>query len=210
MRCFFCVFLLFVFCFFVFPTLLSAQFERIDNVLREIDTQKDPIQLTRLHFELSMLLDSVISGVAYDNGFKVKMEASLAQGTETLGDYFVGKNSLDSAKLFYVRAKDSYERLDSLFNYAQIAMRLGNINLAQDNHIDALRLYQECFEIAEGEAFNSLIPHLYNNLGLLYKQIGDYDDALANFAKSYSLFKKMVMRLIQFTHFLIRHLCKAS
>jgi tetratricopeptide (TPR) repeat protein/DNA-binding CsgD family transcriptional regulator len=188
MKGFFCSFLI------LFSTLLSAQFGRIDHVLHEIDTQKDPIQLTRLHGELSMLLDSVsgtvpLSGVAYDKGFKVEMEVSLAHGTEKLGDYFVGKNSLDSAKFFYVRAKDSYKRLDSLFNYAQIIMRLGNINLAQDNHIDALRLYQECFEIAEDEAFNALIPHLYNNLGLLYKQIGDYDDALANFEKAYSLFK---------------------
>ena len=48
-------------------------------------------------------------------------------------------------------------------------MRLGNINLAQKNHIEALILYQECLGISKENNFITLIPHLYNNIGLIYK-----------------------------------------
>ena len=67
-------------------------------------------------------------------------------------------------------------------------MRLGNVNLAQNKYIEALKLYQECLEISDRNNFVSLIPHLYNNMGLVYKQIEDYDDAEANFQNAYSLF----------------------
>lgn len=179
--------------FILLTSLLLSQASKIDIVLTEINSQNDPVRLEELYDELSILLDnpngrSFLKDTIYGDDSKADFNESFAKGTEKLGDYFIARNNLDSAKVFYIKAREFYVRLDDLFNHAQITMRLGNINLAQSNHIKALKLYQECFEIAEEKEFNSLIPHLYNNLGLLYKQIGDYNDALANFEEAYSLF----------------------
>jgi tetratricopeptide (TPR) repeat protein len=188
MRIFFCSIII------LFSSLLLPQDGKTGNIIREINTQNDLDAIKNINGKLSILLDYtnnvLLSGdVANYEYLELSLEVDLAHAVDKLGDYFIHKNSLDSAKIFYAIAKKHYIRLDSLFNNAQITMRLGNINLAQNNHIEALRLYQDCFKIAEENEFNSLIPHLYNNLGLLYKQIGDYDDALANFEKAYSLFK---------------------
>jgi len=107
-----------------------------------------------------------------------------------LGGVFIKQNNLDSAKVYYTEAKNLYSQIDSLFAFTQNTMRIGNINLAQNNHIEALKIYQECISISNENNFESLIPHLYNNIGLVYKQIEDFDDAKNNFEVAYKLFLK--------------------
>lgn len=107
-----------------------------------------------------------------------------------LGGFFIRQNNLDSAKVYYTQAKNLYTQIDSLFALTQNTMRIGNINLAQNNHIEALKIYQECLSISNENNFESLIPHLYNNIGLVYKQIEDFEDAKNNFEEAYKLFLK--------------------
>ncbi|WP_223032155.1 tetratricopeptide repeat protein [Hanstruepera marina] len=111
-----------------------------------------------------------------------------AELSAQLGRVYVMQNNLDSAKVYYSQARNIYRKTDSLFAYTQNTMRLGNINLAQNNHIEALKIYQECLSVSNENNFKSLIPHLYNNIGLVYKQIEDFDDAKNNFQEAYKLF----------------------
>ena len=120
--------------------------------------------------------------------YEAKSYVEKGQQSAELGRYYIMQNNLDSAKVYYNQARNIFQQTDSLFAYTQNTMRLGNINLAQNNHIDALKLYQECLKLSRENEFKSLIPHLYNNIGLVYKQIEDFDDAKNSFEEAYKLF----------------------
>ncbi len=174
---------------------LFTQNRQIDSLLKVLDYQKDQQKQSVLYLELSKIsrdfdLDSAIgfANKSYSLAKTLNYQLGIAQSTAKLGSYYIFQNNLDSAKIYYSRAKNAFKQLDSVFSYAQNIMRLGNINLAQNNHIEALKLYQECLDISSENDYSSLMPHLYNNMGLLYKQIEDYDDAQTNFQKAYDLF----------------------
>ena len=67
-------------------------------------------------------------------------------------------------------------------------MRLGNINLAQNNHINALKLYQECLTISKENSYKTLIPHLYNNIGYCINKLRTMMMLKHNFKEAYKLF----------------------
>lgn len=179
--------------FFVIPS--QGQNREIDSLLKVLNVEPNPQQQSLLYVDISeeFRIVNIDSAIIYAiKGYRIanamNFELGIAKSSAKLGSYYISKNNLDTAKVYYAQAKKAFQQIDSTFSYAQNTMRLGNINLAQNNHIEALRLYQESLEISKGNNYSSLMPHLYNNMGLLYKQIEDYDDAQANFDKAYNLF----------------------
>lgn len=173
----------------------NSQITQKDIILQLLKSSTDNRDKTILYSRLSKLyeIESIDSSIYFANkGYQISKSINysigIAENSSDLGYYYALKNNLDSSKINYNRAKEYFYKTDSLFKYTQSSMRLGNVQLAQNNHLEALKLYQECLEISKNSSYNSLIPHLYNNMGLLYKQIEDYDDALTNFEKAYNLF----------------------
>jgi len=173
----------------------NSQITQKDSILQLLKSSTDNRDKTILYSRLSKLyeIESIDSSIYFANkGYQISKSidynVGIAENSSDLGYYYVLKNNLDSSKINYNRAKEYFYKTDSLFKYTQSSMRLGNVQLAQNNHLEALKLYQECLKISKNSSYNSLIPHLYNNMGLLYKQIEDYDDALANFEEAYNLF----------------------
>lgn len=115
--------------------------------------------------------------------FAIKAEypIGLAENYAVLGDLFVSINQLDSARANYRQAGRIFKELGQGFDYAQVSMIIGNIHLAQNKYVEAQKTYLEALQIAERENLTLIRAHLNNNLGVLYMDIEDYDDA-----KSYS------------------------
>ena len=133
------------------------------------------------------------SAIFYANkGLQYAEQHQLAKGVgenlAKLGDIYVRKNLLDQARVYYTRSLEFYTEEEHPFDHAQISMIIGNIHLAQSKYIDALQTYQASLDLAEEHGFEELIPHLYNNIGNLYLDIEDLDDALSNFNRAYELF----------------------
>lgn len=181
--CLFCV----LFCY-----TQNRQIDSVSNVLKNTSEDNNKtflyIQLSKLYKTID--IDSAIYYAELGNKLAETLNFNLgkAETAANLGDCYVIQNNLDEAKLQYINARLLFKETDSLFKYTQNTMRLGNINLAQNNHIEALKLYQECLNISKDNNYKTLLPHLYNNTGLLYKQIEDYDDAQSNFQNAYQLF----------------------
>lgn len=186
----------FIFIILLFHSYVNfAQVDSIDSVKQAIENSKQQKQKSILYKELALLYEKteIDSSIYYANkGYElarsINYKVGIAENASQLGYFLVLKNDLNSSKKYYKTARQNYFETDSVFKYAQSSMRLGNINLAQSNPIDALKLYQECLNISEDKGFSSLKPHLYNNIGLVYKQIEDYEDALTNFQTAYNLF----------------------
>ncbi len=172
-----------------------SQEKRVDSIKLLIDQSQNSEQKILQYSNLSEAFktSNLDSAIYYAKGGLKLSESSnfkigTAQLSANLGSYYIKQNNLDSAKVNYSRARDNFRDTDSLFSYTQNTMRLGNINLAQNNHIEALKLYQECLTISRDNLYHTLIPHLYNNIGLVYKQIEEFDDAKDNFNQAYNLF----------------------
>ncbi len=173
----------------------NSQNIKKDSILKLINSTEDFSQQSLFYSQLSKLynskdIDSAIyyskKGITLANSLNYKL--GIAENSDNLGGYYIKKNNLDSAKIYYYKAKTFFYKTDSLLKYTENTMRLGNINLAQNNHIEALVLYQECLSISKENDFKTITPHLYNNIGLIYKDFEDYDDAQANFQNAYTLF----------------------
>lgn len=111
----------------------------------------------------------------------------LASNYAVLGDLFVVKNELDKAKAYYSKANEYYKN-KNLFEYAQTSMKKANILSAQGKYFEGLQLYQEGLRLSLRNNFKKIIPHLYNNMGVIYFQIDDYEHAFPYFEKAHHFF----------------------
>ncbi len=112
----------------------------------------------------------------------------IAENAAVLGDIYIIEDDLEEARKNYMLSAEYFEKEGKEFDRTQINMILGNICLAQNDYATALNTYQKCLLSAEKYKFQSLIPHLYNNIGIVYLNIEDYDQAEHNFRKAVDLF----------------------
>jgi tetratricopeptide (TPR) repeat protein len=185
----------FIYILLVFSYVGFSQTASLDSIQKLIENTTDPNEKALLMSRKSALfMDRSIDSALYyaKEGFKISKEIRFnfgqAENALALGTAYIRSNRLDSAMTYYEIAKESYKNNDSLFKYAQATMRLGNINLAQNNPISALKLYQESLDLAKAGNYKPLLPHLYNNTGLVYQQIEDYEDAVTSFKMAYDIF----------------------
>ncbi|MFT4534717.1 MAG: DNA-binding CsgD family transcriptional regulator [Saprospiraceae bacterium] len=173
----------------------SSQSTRIDSLVEilegDIDNEKKALlfsDLSRLYKDIN--LDSAIhySTKGFNISNEIHHHVGIAQNATNLGLFNIMKNDLSQAKIFYTQAAENYLKINMLFESTQNKMRIGNINLAQNNYIEAIKIYQECLSVSEEKSFELLLPHLYNNLGLLYLEIEDFNGAQNNFDLANKLF----------------------
>lgn len=120
--------------------------------------------------------------IAYDLG--------MAESAAILGDVYVVSDQLEEARKYYEIAVGHFEKTGLKFDETQVRMILGNIELAQNDYLNALKIYQKCLDVSKQEGFETITPHLYNNIGELYLEIEDHDAAKENFVRAFSLFEK--------------------
>ena len=179
----------------LFSLICSAQPQKRDSIVQDLNNSTHQDSIVLLYSKLAksyekINLDSAIyySQKGYDLALKSRYYLGIAENAANLGLFNILKNDLDQAEVHYASATENYLKANSLFKSIQNKMRIGNINLAQNNHINAIKIYQECLTISKENDFILLLPHLYNNLGLLYLEIEDYDDAQKNFELAHKLF----------------------
>ncbi len=180
------------------PFFSTAQSVAIDSIQDLIRSSEDKNEQSLQYAKLAKayVLSNMDSAVFYaKKGFELSKSNSyeLGQGENlaALGYSYVRMDQLETAKTYYEQAKEFFNDDEHLKTSTQISMILGNINLAQNQFVEALELYQDCLNISKEQNFIEYLPHLYNNLGNLYLQIDDYDDATENYIQASRLFKEI-------------------
>ena len=115
----------------------------------------------------------------------------IAENAASLGDFYVGYDSLDRAKENYILAIVYFKQLKRDYDLANLLKILGNIYLTQGNYSEALLYYSNCQKVSERNNFKDILPHVYNNSGLVYMNTGDNEKALKNLLKAYEVFKEI-------------------
>jgi len=169
-----------------------------DSLLNLIDSTDNPELLSIHYSELSkaFTLDDPGQGIkAAQRGYaladSINSKIGIALNSASLGEIYTNLNQLDSALTYYNKALDQFEALNDLDEYVQIKMIVGNIYLVRSKYIEAQSTYLDCLKICEEIDAQSVIPHLHNNLGVLYMDIEDYKDAKKYFQIAEEGFSKI-------------------
>jgi signal transduction histidine kinase len=119
---------------------------------------------------------------------------SMGKAYTYLGNYYEAKAVLDSAFLNYYRAEKIYTNLDdnislgkTLFNRANLQYYAGDFFGSEKSAINVLRT------IKEEKRVNSTLYDVFNLLGLIYNELGEYDKALAYNNKALSVIDNNVI-----------------
>jgi tetratricopeptide (TPR) repeat protein len=92
-------------------------------------------------------------------------------------DFSSALQLLQRSKDFKLRVGDTYGACNSMVNIARIQRKLGR-------HEEALQIYLECLKITEHNGWIPFNSELYNNIGNIFLDIGDYEKAEYNYKKS--------------------------
>lgn len=187
----------------LFLTLLSAstvfgQDDVIDSISDILNRTTNKVEIANLHAELAKAYKyNNIDTARYfaERGYQLSIEVDynegLVENAATLADIYVIDNKLKDAKEYYSIALEGLSNEENTFDFVQISMIIGNIDLAQNNYIQALQVYQSCLDLAIENHLDHLSPHLYNNLGVLYLAMEEFDDANDYFVKARRLFEDL-------------------
>ena len=175
----------------------TAKGETVDSLLKVLDNTNDNGEQSLIYTRVAKYLqhkqiDSALFyakiGFDFAQNSKHKNNSILAETAATLGDLYTTNNQLNIARDYYVIAIDYFKEAGYLFDATEVSMVLGNIYLSQGIYFKAYKNYQDCLEIALQENYSTITPHLYNNLGVLFLRLKNYEEASKYFHQAYDLF----------------------
>lgn len=120
---------------------------------------------------------------------EIDYDLGIAENAASLGDFYVGYDSLNKAKENYILAIVYFKGLKKDYDLANLLKIVGNIYLTQGNYSEALLYYSNCQKVSERNNFKDILPHVYNNSGLVYMNTGDNEKALKYLLMAYEGFK---------------------
>ncbi|UFH36098.1 tetratricopeptide repeat-containing sensor histidine kinase [Flavobacterium acetivorans] len=114
-----------------------------------------------------------------DKSESAKDSVSIGKAYSYLGDYYVSQMVSDSAFQFYSKAEKIYDSLEDninlgkiLVNKASLQYKAGDFLGAENAVVKALRI------IRKEKRANSIMYDAYNLLGLIFNELGEYDNAI--------------------------------
>lgn len=122
---------------------------------------------------------------------EIDYDLGIAENAASLGDFYVGYDSLSKAKENYILAIVYFKGLKKEYDLANLLKIVGNIYLTQNNYSEALLYYKNCQKVCERNDFTNILPHVYNNTGLVYSNTGENEKALNYLLKAYEGFKEI-------------------
>jgi signal transduction histidine kinase len=97
-----------------------------------------------------------------------------------LGDYYESQAILDSSFQFYYKAEKMYENLGDNINLGKTLINKANLQFKAGDFLGSEKVVFNVLRIIKGEKrVNSILYDAYNLLGLIYGELGEYENAIA-------------------------------
>jgi len=106
------------------------------------------------------------------------------------GDMLVNLGEIDSAKHYYVVARDLSEKINYLYGKYSYTVCIGDLLRYEGHYDSALVLNNQMLEMALESTDELIICKCYGNLGLNYENKGWWETALENYLKSLAIAEK--------------------
>jgi tetratricopeptide (TPR) repeat protein len=181
---------------FIYNSSLFGSESKLDSLLNSLELSQDKQTIVHLYCEIALAyryekLDSafVYANKSYKLSNKLDFNLGIAEAALTLAKLHVTGNDLDQAKKYYIEAADKYLQENKLFEHTRCRMVLGNIELARGQYYEAFEIYDACLPVALENNFEEILPHLYNNTGVVFLELKDYDQALPSLEKAFLMFE---------------------
>jgi signal transduction histidine kinase len=131
-----------------------------------------------------------IAQIVLEKSISSKDSISTAKAYTYLGDYYGSQGVSDSAFLYYFKAEKLFLARKDKYNLAKARL---NKALLQYNESDLLGSEITVFKAlsaVKGEKNNDVVFELYNLLGLIYNELGDYSKSIEIHTKALSTVEK--------------------
>ena len=157
-------------------------------VEKEENTKNKRNNLDKLINNLYALnqLDKVehVSNVLLKEAKKGRDSLSLAKAHRYIGTYFYKKTLLDSSFTHFVEAEKLYLQLKDELNYAVILHKKGHVQIDVGDYFGADISLRKAYSILKNTDNKEKISTLYNSLGIVSKELNEYDRAIDYYNKA--------------------------
>ncbi|MFH4963405.1 tetratricopeptide repeat protein [Gaetbulibacter sp. M235] len=164
---------------------------RIDSLIIKVN-----LQLSSIYYEnRQLILFKKINDENLKVASKIKDSSALAEINFNLGDYYKLFNKSDSAYYYYHKTEKLFKSLKDDYNTTMVLL---NIAVLQKNEKDFIGSEVTSVEaishLNQLEEINSVIKlksYIYNNLGLVFDQLEQYDESIKYHKKAIELKKRL-------------------
>jgi signal transduction histidine kinase len=131
-----------------------------------------------------------------ENSELAKDTISIAKSYTYLGDYYESQAISDSAFLFYYKAEKMYGKIGDNISLGKTLINKANLQYKAGDFLGSEKSVFKVLRIINGNISNNnsnLFYDAYNLLGLIYNELGEYDNAIAYNNKALSVIDNNVM-----------------
>ncbi|MBC5840310.1 tetratricopeptide repeat protein [Flavobacterium sp. F-380] len=129
-----------------------------------------------------------------ENSTEANDSVSIAKAFTYLGNYYESNTSPDSAFIFYNKAERIYDDLKDKMSLGKILFNKANLQYYSGDFLGAEKeVFHVLRTIKEEKQANNILYDSYNLLGILYVELGEYDNAIIYHNKALAIIDDSIM-----------------
>ncbi|MBC7846825.1 MAG: tetratricopeptide repeat protein [Flavobacterium sp.] len=128
-----------------------------------------------------------ISRIVLEKAISNNDSISTAKAYSYLGDYYGAQGVSDSAFLYYFKAEKMYIRLNNNLDLGKTRLNKAQLQYNESDFSGSEISALKGVRVLKNEKANNTVYELYNLLGLIYNELGEYDKAIEFHNKALSI-----------------------
>ena len=124
------------------------------------------------------------------SSIKQKHETNIGKGNYLVGSYFFAKSEYDSAYYYFYRAQKAYKKVHDSIGIVENILSMAIISKNFHDYYTSEALSIEALNYLPNNGGRALRTSLYNNLGIIFSELGDYNRSKKWYVKSLELAKE--------------------
>jgi len=125
-----------------------------------------------------------IAQIVLEKSERGKDTVSIAKAFSYLGDYYGSQSVSDSAFLYYFKAEKIYLQQNDNLNLAKTRLNKALLQYNESDFSGSEISALKALRVLKGEKANDIAYELYNLLGLVYNELGEYEKAIEHHTKA--------------------------
>ncbi|MBF2707420.1 tetratricopeptide repeat protein [Flavobacterium soyangense] len=119
-----------------------------------------------------------IAIIVLENAKTSNDTVSTAKAYSYLGDYYGSQGVSDSAFMYYFKAEKIYLQRNDNLNLAKARLNKAQLQYNESDFSGSEISIFKALRVIKGEKANDIVYELYNLLGLVYNELGEFDKAI--------------------------------
>jgi len=125
-----------------------------------------------------------IARIVLEKAIQSKDTSSIAKANSYLGDYYGSQGVSDSAFVYYFRAEKMYDNRKNNLDLAKTRLNKALLQYKESDYLGSEISALKALRVLKGIKADDTVYELYNLLGLVYNELGEFDRAIENHSKA--------------------------